>query len=220
MAAHAPLMPMLCGRAPHGPSGFKCMRPVLLASILSLLAIAAGAGQQREEPLADSVRSALSAAVEAQTPPKLVFRDAAHQAEFARWVQALDVRLKRWVSSPLARQDLLQTVWYEAQRAALPPEHVLGLIQVESAFRKFAVSTAGARGLMQVMPFWADHIGDGHTRAMFELQVNVRFGCTILRHYLDLERGDWVMALGRYNGSRGQHAYPRAVLSASEAWRP
>ena len=220
MAAHAPLMPMQCGHAPHGQSGRKCMRPVLLASTLSLLAIAAGAGQQREEPLADSVRSALSAAVQAQTPPKLVFRDAAHQAEFARWVQALDVRLKRWVSSPLARQDLLQTVWYEAQRAALPPERVLGLIQVESAFRKFAVSTAGARGLMQVMPFWADQIGDGHTRTLFELQVNVRFGCTILRHYLDLERGDWVMALGRYNGSRGQHAYPRAVLSASEAWRP
>jgi soluble lytic murein transglycosylase-like protein len=95
----------------------------------------------------------------------------------------------------------------------------LGLVQVESAFRKFAISTAGARGYMQVMPFWARSIGDGHESRLFHMQTNLRFGCVILRHYLDREGGELFMALGRYNGSRGQAPYPQAVLAAQQAWR-
>ena len=95
---------------------------------------------------------------------------------------------------------------------------VLGLIQVESNFRKFAISRAGARGYMQVMPFWTRVIGDGDAGNLFHMQSNLRFGCVILRHYLERERGNLFMALGRYNGSRGKAAYPDAVLAAQRAW--
>jgi soluble lytic murein transglycosylase-like protein len=95
---------------------------------------------------------------------------------------------------------------------------VLGLVQVESNFRKFAVSSAGARGYMQVMPFWARLLGDGDAGKLFHMQTNLRFGCVILRHYLNLEQGDVFMALGRYNGSRGKPQYPNAVLSAKRQW--
>ena len=95
---------------------------------------------------------------------------------------------------------------------------MLGLIEVESGFRKFAISSAGARGLMQVMPFWARSLGEGDAAVLFQLQPNLRFGCVILRHYLSLEGGDLILALGRYNGSRGQAAYPRAVLAAQKRW--
>lgn len=189
--------------------GRRCAALSLLAATL------AQAGAQREEALADSVRTALHAAVSA--PPSPVLIDAAHARDYQRWL-AHQQRLARWLEGDLARRDLLQTVWYEAQRAGLPPERVMGLIQVESAFRKYAISSADARGLMQVMPFWARLIGTGEVSALFQLQVNVRFGCTILRHYLDVEGGDWIMALGRYNGSRGQTAYPQAVLAASHGW--
>ena len=117
-----------------------------------------------------------------------------------------------------ARQDFLSTVWYEAKRAGLDVELVLGVVQVESAFRKFAISRVGARGFMQVMPFWARLIGDGDPGVLFHSQTNVRFGCVILRHYMDREAGDLFMALGRYNGSRGKAAYPQAVFAATRAW--
>jgi soluble lytic murein transglycosylase-like protein len=116
------------------------------------------------------------------------------------------------------RTDFLQTVWYESRRAGLSTSLVLGLIQVESNFRKYAVSSAGARGYMQVMPFWARLIGNGDASVLFRLQPNLRFGCVILRHYLDQERGNLFMALGRYNGSRGLAAYPDAVLGAARRW--
>ena len=116
------------------------------------------------------------------------------------------------------RDEFLLTLWYEVTRAGLEPALVLGLIEVESDFRKYAVSSAGARGYMQVMPFWARTIGDGEAARLFHLQTNLRFGCVILRHYLNLEQGDLFMALGRYNGSRGQPAYPQAVLAARRRW--
>ena len=94
----------------------------------------------------------------------------------------------------------------------------MGLIQVESAFRKFAISRVGARGYMQVMPFWARLIGDGDPSRLFHMQTNIRFGCVILRHYLDREGGDTFMALGRYNGSRGRPQYPNAVYAAARNW--
>jgi soluble lytic murein transglycosylase-like protein len=116
------------------------------------------------------------------------------------------------------RQELLQTVWYESKRAGLETSLVLGLIQVESAFRKHAISSAGARGYMQVMPFWSRLIGDGDAGKLFHMQTNLRFGCLILRHYLDREGGDLFMALGRYNGSRGRVEYPNSVLAAKRRW--
>ena len=95
---------------------------------------------------------------------------------------------------------------------------MLGLIQVESGFRKYAISSVGARGYMQVMPFWARLIGDGDAGQLFHMQTNLRFGCVILRHYLDLERGNLFLALGRYNGSRGRPEYPNAVFGATRRW--
>ena len=115
--------------------------------------------------------------------------------------------------------DFLQTVWYESRRAGLETSLVLGLIQVESGFRKYAVSVVGARGYMQIMPFWTRVIGDGDPGKLFHMQTNLRFGCVILRHYLDLENGNLFLALGRYNGSRGQSAYPDAVFAAWKRWR-
>jgi soluble lytic murein transglycosylase-like protein len=113
-------------------------------------------------------------------------------------------------------------VRYEAQRAGLDPHLVMGLIQVESGFRKHAVSSAGARGYMQVMPFWVKLIGSPSSN-LFHLRTNLRFGCTILRHYLDIEKGDLYRALGRYNGSLGRPEYPNMVRGAWErhwAWGP
>mgnify|MGYP006195505169 CR=1 FL=1 len=100
----------------------------------------------------------------------------------------------------------------------MEPALVLGLIQVESGFRKHAISSVGARGYMQVMPFWTRVIGDGDAGKLFHMQTNLRFGCVILRHYIDRERGDLFMALGRYNGSRGRSPYPDAVFRAQRNW--
>jgi soluble lytic murein transglycosylase-like protein len=116
------------------------------------------------------------------------------------------------------RKEFLQTVWYESKRAGLDTALVLGLITVESNFRKYAVSWVGARGYMQIMPFWMRVIGDGDASKLFHMQTNIRFGCVILRHYLDRERGDLFMALGRYNGSRGKAVYPDAVFAAKKKW--
>ena len=178
----------------------------------------ARAGAQVEEPLADAVRSALSAAIHHRAPPVLEFPDIASRQRFERWQAAMSERLTKRLPTQLERQEFLQTVWYEARRAGLPLSLVLGVIQVESAFRKYAISSAGARGYMQVMPFWARLIGDGDESRLFHMQTNLRFGCVILRHYLDRERGDTFMALGRYNGSRGQATYPQAVLAAQRQW--
>ena len=178
----------------------------------------AHAGRQIEEPLSNAVRSALSAAVAAAAPPEPVLNTATQQQDYAVWLADSSQRLIRYKKHPVERQEFLQTVWYEARRAGLPLSLVLGVIQVESAFRKYAISSAGARGYMQVMPFWARLIGDGDESRLFHMQTNLRFGCVILRHYLDRERGDTFMALGRYNGSRGQATYPQAVLAAQRQW--
>jgi soluble lytic murein transglycosylase-like protein len=128
-------------------------------------------------------------------------------------------RLKRKLPDELHRREFLETVWYEARRAGLEPALVLGLIQVESAYRKYAVSMVGARGYMQVMPFWTNVIGDSDRRKLFNMQTNLRYGCAILRMYVDMERGDLFLALGRYNGSRGRPEYPNAVLKAWNNWK-
>ena len=178
----------------------------------------ANAGAQLEEPLIDSVRTALSSAIAKQAPPVPEFKDTESRLAYLRWLAAMSDRLQSKKSELQIRKEFLQTVWYESKRAGLEPALVLGLIQVESNFRKFAVSVAGARGYMQVMPFWVRLIGDGDTSKLFHLQTNLRFGCVILRHYLDREKGDPFMGLGRYNGSRGKAPYPDAVLGARRKW--
>ncbi|MEO5669498.1 MAG: lytic transglycosylase domain-containing protein [Ramlibacter sp.] len=178
----------------------------------------AQAGGQIEEPLADSVRSALRSAVSNSAPPVPEFRDTDARLAHLRWLGAMSGRLQKRHTEWLERKEFLQTTWYESRRAGLDTGLVLGLIQVESNFRKFAVSPVGARGYMQVMPFWARLIGDGDAGKLFHMQINLRFGCVILRHYIDRERGDLFMALGRYNGSRGKPQYPNAVFGAAKVW--
>lgn len=193
-----------------------------LLSGLGLLALGrpAWAGAQTEEPLADSVRTALSAAVADDAPPVPDFVSSDARIDYLRWLTKMSARLRRKEPALAARTEFLQTLWYESTRAGLEPALVLALIQVESNFRKFAVSRAGARGYMQVMPFWIRWLSDGDSQRLFGMQTNLRFGCVILRHYLDREGGDLFMALGRYNGSRGQATYPAAVLGAKTDWLP
>ncbi len=178
----------------------------------------AWAGRQAEEPLADSVRSALSAAIANSAPPVPEFSDTEQRLAHLRWLGAMSERLKKRKPDFQTRIEFLQTAWYESRRAGLDTTMVLGLIQVESAFRKFAISRVGARGYMQIMPFWSRVIGDGDPARLFNMQTNLRFGCVILRHYLDRERGDTYLALGRYNGSRGRPEYPNAVYAAAKNW--
>jgi len=185
---------------------------------LLLIQEQARAGAQIEEPLIDSVRTALGAAIANNAPPIPVFADTESRLHYLRWLGAMGERLKKKKPEWNDRKELLQTLWYESKRAGLDPALVLGLVQVESNFRKFAVSSVGARGYMQVMPFWTRVIGDGDAGRLFHMQTNLRFGCVILRHYLDRERGDLFLALGRYNGSRGKAPYPNAVLSARRQW--
>jgi soluble lytic murein transglycosylase-like protein len=191
---------------------------LLPATGLLGLPLVATAGAQLEEPLVDSVRTALSSAIANSAPPVPEFSDTESRLVYLRWLGAMSTRLKRRKPDWDVRREFLQTVWYESRRAGLETALVLGLIQVESGFRKFAVSSAGARGYMQVMPFWTRVIGDGDAGKLFHMQSNLRFGCVIMRHYLDRERGDLFLALGRYNGSRGKAPYPNAVLGARRAW--
>ena len=172
------------------------------------------AGNQLEEQMSDSVRAALHKAISDQTAPFLAFTTA---ADARAWLGEMSHRLERRMPDRALREDFLVTVHYEAKRAGLDPQLVLGLIQVESAFRKYAISIAGARGLMQVMPFWVKVIG-GNDDNLFHLRTNLRFGCVILRHYIDIEKGDLFRALGRYNGSLGRPEYPNMVLSAWKQW--
>jgi soluble lytic murein transglycosylase-like protein len=227
-----------------------CLGPLLFLAVINA---DVQAGTQREEPLIDSVRTALSAAVHQSGPPTLVHADVKAANAFQQWLTQTETRLEKQLqrrktspapqgiavaepthkgvtnsspdvlahelASPHLRREFLQTVWYESQRAGLDPSLVLGLIQVESGFRKFAISSAGARGFMQVMPFWTRVLAEGDAGVLFQAQTNLRFGCVILRHYLQIEKGDMVMALGRYNGSRGQMPYPNAVLAAQRQWQ-
>jgi soluble lytic murein transglycosylase-like protein len=190
------------------------------SAVLALLAAPFGAraGAQVEEPLADAVRSALGAAIAQNAPPRPRFDDVEARMAYLRWLGAMSERLKKRKTETQIRIEFLETVWYEAKRAGLEPSLVLGLIQVESGFRKYAISTAGARGYMQVMPFWTRVIADGNASRLFHMQTNLRFGCVILRHYLDIEKGDLYLALGRYNGSRGRPEYPNAVFGARRQW--
>jgi soluble lytic murein transglycosylase-like protein len=190
---------------------------IALCGVALLLTPLAGhGGKQQYEPLSASVQASLSRAIADQAVPFLAFDD---EHEARAWLAAMSSRLAKKIPDRVAREELLVTVHYEAKRAGLDPQLVLGLIQVESAFRKYAVSSVGARGYMQVMPFWARLIGTTEHN-LFHLRTNLRYGCTILRHYLDIENGNLFRALGRYNGSLGKAEYPNMVLRAWEGtWR-
>ncbi|MEO8145176.1 MAG: lytic transglycosylase domain-containing protein [Betaproteobacteria bacterium] len=184
-----------------------------LALALLLLAPPALAGNQVEEQLSASTRASLQASIADRAVPVISFDSGTENAH--KWIYEMGKRLQSRMPDRKTRTEFLKTLHYEAKRNGLDPQMVLGLIQVESAYRKYAVSSAGARGYMQVMPFWIRAIGEPHHN-LFALRTNLRYGCVILRHYLTLEKGDYFLALGRYNGSRGRPEYPDAVHAA---WR-
>ena len=186
------------------------MHRLIAAILLFGAAPLALAGAQLYEPLSASVRGALHKAVSDAKPPSSSFRT---PMEAVDWLSEMSRRLERRIPNREYRLDLLRSVHYEATRAGLDPQLVLGLMQVESGFRKYAVSSAGARGYMQVMPFWVKLIGRPEDN-LFDLRTSLRYGCTILRHYLDIEKGDLFRALGRYNGSLGKPEYPNMVRAA------
>ncbi len=191
------------------------MRRFIQRGLMLLLAAVSGlsyAGSQIEEPLSNSVKALMQRSVSDQAVPTLTF---ATKEEGQAWLNEMSARLQQRMPDKDYREDFLRTVHYEASRAGLDPQMVLGLIQVESGFKKYAVSSVGARGFMQVMPFWVRSIGTSDHN-LFLLRTNLRYGCTILRHYVDIEHGDLYRALGRYNGSLGRPEYPNLVLGA---WR-
>ena len=183
----------------------------ILLSFLCLSSVCQ-AGNQREEPLSNSVKALMQKSISDLASPKLIF---ASETEGNAWMSDMSQRLAKRLPDATYRQEFLRSVHYEATRAGLDPQLVLGLIQVESGFKKYAVSSVSARGYMQVMPFWVKSIGNSDHN-LFHLRLNLRYGCTILRHYLNIERGDLYRALGRYNGSLGKPQYPNLVVGA---WR-
>ena len=194
------------------------LRRLLTWFLLLFFSLQALAGNQKEEAIADSVLLALAKVVADPRPPKAVFDKIDERINYLHWLGEMSDRLKRRIPDKQMRLEFLETVWYEAKRAGLDTGLVLGLMQVESGFKKYAVSIVGARGLMQVMPFWSRVIGDGDPKKLFQMQTNLRYGCSILRMYLDMEGGNLFLALGRYNGSRGRAEYPNAVLANWKKW--
>lgn len=186
------------------------MRLLSLLFVLLLSMNVAFAGNQKEEPLSNSVKAVMQKSISDLASPKLVF---ASETEGQAWMSEMSQRLAKRLPDSTYREEFLRSVHYEAMRAGLDPQMVLGLIQVESGFKKYAVSSVGARGYMQVMPFWVKSIGNPDHN-LFHLRLNLRYGCTILRHYLDIEQGDLYRALGRYNGSLGKPQYPSLVVGA------
>lgn len=170
------------------------------------------AGAQQQEMLAASVQASMQKSISDNASPEPIFSS---EEEKLTWLTEMSARLAKRLPDTRDRVEFLKTVYYEAQRAGLDPQLVLGLIEVESGFRKYAVSSAKARGFMQVMPFWVSQIGTSDQN-LFHLRTNLRYGCTILRHYLDIEKGDLYRALGRYNGSLGRPEYPNMVRAAWE----
>lgn len=189
----------------------RCWRLVLIAGVFCA-GLPAWAGTQKEEALSATVATAMQRSIRDSASPRLVFANA---TDGTVWLAEMSSRLKKRIPDDFFREKLLTAIHYEATRAGLDPQLVLGLIQVESGFKKYAISEAGARGLMQVMPFWVRSIGSKEHN-LFDMYTNLRFGCTILRHYLDIENGDLYRALGRYNGSLGKPDYPNLVLAV---WR-
>ncbi len=183
-----------------------------LLALLSFIPLTALGGAQEYEKLTEPMRQRLADWAGDRAVPRLVIRNS---DEGHKWISEMSDRLTTQIPDRKERLELLRTIHFEAVRARLDPQLVLGVIEVESAFRKYAVSRAGARGYMQVMPFWPGEAGRARDN-LFNLRTNLIYGCWILRHYLDQENGDYFRALGRYNGSLGKPEYPNMVLAA---WR-
>jgi soluble lytic murein transglycosylase-like protein len=188
-------------------------------ALVGLLLCAAGmthAGGQLYEPMSASARAYLSKSLaDVAVTQVSVLRAPQTQA----WLAEMSRRLAKRMPDEDTRMEFLQTLYYEATRAGLDPELMLGLVQVESGFKKYAVSPVGARGYTQVMPFWVKLIGTPDHN-LFQLRTNLRYGALILRHYIDMENGDLYRALGRYNGSLGRPEYPTLVVNAwQKNWR-
>lgn len=180
------------------------LRAAIAAALLTLATAANAAVQER--PDADE-RALLTKEIAAAQS----FQD---RFDAEVWLTDMATRLKRRDEIPAReRLEILRIVHQEAQRVGLAPELVLSVIDVESNFDRFAISSAGARGLMQVMPFWLDELERPHDD-LFDIRTNIRFGCIILKHYMDRERGNHARALARYNGSTGQLWYPQRVFDA------
>ncbi len=177
-------------------------KPVL-SCLIFCLAVQINSLQASTDP---ELRRLLQQAIEA---------DSGFEDKFDAQVWLLDMsqRLEKFVPDATTRIELLKTIHYEARRVGLEPELVLAVIEVESNFDEFAISVAGARGLMQVMPFWLDEIGISD-KNLFKVRTNLRMGCTILRYYVDMEPDDLGRALARYNGSLGRTVYPNKVIQA------
>ncbi len=177
-----------------------------LAQCLLLLTLCCSAQAGNETTIDQELRLRLKQAIHASDS----FPD---RFEAEVWLLDMSNRLSPWVGDPKKRLEILRHVHYEATKAELNPTLVLAVMEVESAFDRFALSTAGARGLMQIMPFWIKEIGKEED-SLFQVQTNLRYGCTILKYYLDKEKGDLTEALARYNGSKGRYVYPKKVFTA------
>lgn len=186
------------------------------------------AGAQKEENLSFSITSALQQSFEMRDPVDISLLPEHHKQKFSIWFGKVEPKLHKRITQQLTRKELLESIYYESIRASLDPNMVLGLIQVESGFRQYAMSPVGARGLMQVMPFWTKYLGarikttlqdTTSSNQLFKIKVNLRYGCTILQQYINMENGNLFLALGRYNGSRGQSKYPDAVFAAWRYWQ-
>jgi soluble lytic murein transglycosylase-like protein len=188
------------------------MKLIRLVKALGLIAVLLSGGVLAAEQTPDpELREVLRAAAGESAS----FTDRFH-AEV--WLTDMSGRLARHVNDPQERIELLTLVHLEAARVDLPPELILAVIEVESNFDRYAISVAGALGLMQIMPFWLDEIGRPNDN-LLHTDTNLRYGCTILRFYLDKENGDLRRALGRYNGSLGKRKYPNKVINKlSKKW--
>ena len=174
------------------------------------------AGNQQYEELSQSMKSLLHSEISDNRPMQNSFKS---PIEAAEWLGEMSRRLSFFIADQNYRIEFLRSVHYESKRAGLDPQMVLALIQVESQFSKYAVSPVGARGYMQVMPFWIKVIGNPNDN-LFHLRTNLRYGCVILRHYLDIENGNYFRALGRYNGSLGRAKYPNLIKKAFDSrWK-
>jgi soluble lytic murein transglycosylase-like protein len=191
--------------------------PWLCFVLLLLVTALPARASQQYEPMADHVRLALRSSLNAPVAPRPIFESVGHRID---WMTEMSRRLARRVPDFNQRTELIKTIRYEAQRVGIEPQIVFALIEVESNFRADAVSHAGAIGLMQVMPFWTDVLSRGSKNELFEPRLNIRYGCLILRHYLDMEKGNLDRALGRYNGSLGKMTYPNLVYDRLDRnWR-
>lgn len=187
----------------------NCFRVAIWCCMFSYTAFSFAS--QEQEKLAPSVALAMYSSIINPITPHLVF---SNKDKANAWLTDMSMRLRKWVPDEFLRNKLLTVIQYESSRAGLDPQLILGLITVESRFDKYAISSSGALGVMQVMPFWVKQIGDPKKQDLFDFETNIRYGCTILRYYLIKEHGDMRRALARYNGSLGSDGYPNMVYAA------